>query len=172
MQDLLAANGVHLKFDEEQQLSSIICDRARHKSLLLGLTVFNLVWSAVALFLVLSNAPFIFKLIWPVTAVGLWFAIIWQSLHRRSASFGEDELTITCDIALWQWSRVIRKSEAADVTFDLSMQSGQMRYHRVRMQRIDKKKFTVVDGITEAQVAESVVDLVAHWMINTRVERH
>jgi len=39
------------------------------------------------------------------------------------------------------------------------------------LHRVDKKTITIVDGITESQVAESVVDLVAHWMTDTPVDR-
>ena len=158
---LLKKDGIVIGFDEERHLSSLVCGHARHIKAILGIVAFNVIWSLVAVFLFVSEAPWIAKWFWAITSFAIWFAIVWQLLHRRSVSFDETGLTIFREVGPWKWCRTISNSAIEEVAFDVHMDSGNTRHHRVRVYGPSLKKQTIVDGITDIRVAKSIAHMIS-----------
>lgn len=163
--DRLSKNGILVSLDDnKRRLVSLECLPARSRSAIVFLVLFNMVWSALAVFLVISRAPWFFKLLWPLSSIGMWGLAGWHAFHRRTALFGDDLLTITNDIGPWKWSKSYNYSQLNNAISNLHMQSASTRYYHVQIHDHQQRKFTVVDGITEFDVATSIARLVSEFV--------
>jgi hypothetical protein len=159
----LLTNGIDIRFGADQRLQSLTSERARYRTFIGFGVFFSVIWSVIAVVLILSGAPLIFKLIWPLTSIGLWMLIAWQTLHRRLAIFEDRELTVIDEMGPWKWTRSIPRDGVIDVMTNVNMQAGATRYHQVQVKNTQGKKIAVVDGIIGETEANSVVKLILEW---------
>ena len=161
--NLLAANGVRAEFDAAGNPVRIHCPPARHKAMLLFLFCFNMVWSAAAVFLVVQEAPLIFRIVWPVSATAIWLSIIWQLLHRRTVTLDGAGLHVRNQLGPISWKHDFEKSRIVGFSHDTNMSSGSTQYYRVRLESVIGKKSTLVDGITGSATAEAMKSRLDQW---------
>ncbi|MEO8615543.1 MAG: DUF3592 domain-containing protein [Luteolibacter sp.] len=160
---LLASRKIQSNFDANGFPISILCPPARNFSIILFLTLFNLVWTAVAAFLIIQHAPLIFRLVWPISATAIWCSIIWMALHKRSVTFDGNGLVITHQFALVIWKHSFGKKDIVGFSHDTNMSSGNQSFYRVRLESVIGKKETLADGITESNTAAALVSQLEKW---------
>ncbi len=161
--ELLAANRIRAEFDPAGNPVSIVCPPARHRSLIIFLIVFDSIWTAAAVFLIQQNAPLIFRIAWPVSAAAIWLSILWQLLHTRTVSFSADRIQVRNQLGPVIWNKVLEKSRIAGFSHDSNMQSGNVSYHRVRLEDTLGKKTTLVTGINGSTTAAALSDRMDAW---------
>lgn len=160
---LLASRKIHSSFDANGFPQSIVCPPARNFSIILFLTLFNLVWTAAAVFLVIQHAPLMFRLVWPISATAIWCSIIWMALHKRSVALDGNGLVITHQFAFVIWKRSFGKKDIVRFSHDTNMSSGNQSFYRVRLESVIGKKETLADGITESNTAAALVTQLEQW---------
>lgn len=160
---LLAARRITANFDERGHPVSFHCPPARHRSMILFLVVFDLIWTAAAVFLVKQDAPMIFQIVWPLSAGVIWLVIFWNLFHQRTATFDPGELRIVEKLGPISWKKSFDKSSIIGFSHDTNMSSGNTRFYRVRLETVMAKKHTIVDGITESNTAEILVRRLQEW---------
>jgi hypothetical protein len=161
--NLLAANRIRADFDATGIPVRIHCPPARHKSMILFFIVFDLIWTAAAVFLVMQSAPLIFRIVWPVSATGIWLLVIWQLLHQRTVTLDGAGLHVANRLGPFAWKRNFEKSRVIGFGFDSNMSSGNTQYYRVRLEDVLGKKTTLVDGITGSTAAEALKSRLDQW---------
>lgn len=162
----LAARRIKAEFDSNGFPSSILCPPARHRGLIISLFLFDLIWTGVAVFLLQSDAPLLFRIVWPVSAGGIWLVLIYQILHRREVTFQSDGLKISNNVGPWNREEMIEKTKIASFSHDTNMQSNQNHFYRVRVEDVFGKKKTLVDGITEANTAAALASRLEEWKVS------
>ena len=160
---LLAARHITAEFDGADFPKSILCPPARHLGPLLFLTIFNLIWTAVAVFLVMKHAPLIFRLVWPFSAAAIWFAVLRMALHKRTVTFDSRGLEVRNQFGPILWTRSYTKQDVVGFSQDSNMTSGNRSFYRVRLESIIGKKETLADGITESATAAALAKQLQAW---------
>jgi hypothetical protein len=159
----LAENRIRAEFDLSGSPVSIHCPPCRHRSLLLFLFAFNLIWTAAAVFLIIQQAPWIFRVVWPVSATAIWLSILWSVLHQRTVTFESTGLLIRNRLGPIAWKGQFDKSRIIGFTHDSNMSSGNTSYYRVRLESVTGKKSTLADGIDGSSVASALIERLERW---------
>ena len=160
---LLAARHLRVDFDGHGFPTSIDCPAARHRGLIVFLIIFNLIWTAAAVFLVQSDAPLVFRIVWPVSATVIWWIVLYQLLHRRHVSFHATGLEILNHLGPWVRTVKVEKSQIVGFSHDTNMSSNNQSFYRVRMEDVFGKKRTLVDGVTESTTAAALAERLGDW---------
>jgi hypothetical protein len=161
--DRLAEQRITTLFDQAGHLQSIVCPPARNRGVAVFLLFFNLIWTAAAVFLVNSDAPFIFKIIWPVTATLIWVSLFWMTLHGRTVRLNPGGMEVHNSLGPLTWKHSFTLVDILDFTHDTNMSSGHTAYYRVRLSTTIGKTHTLVDSIVGEKTAEAMVEEFKRW---------
>lgn len=160
---LLAEQRIKADFDGAGLPLSIIRPPARHRSLIVFMVFFNLIWTAVAVILVKQDAPLIFQIVWPFSAGVIWLSIFWQLLYKRTVTFTRDGLMLHHQLGPFSREETLRKSQITGFSHDTNMSSNNVNFYRVRLGNVSGKKKTVADGINRSTTAEALVQRLETW---------
>jgi hypothetical protein len=160
---LLAEQRIKADFDGAGMPLSIIRPAAQHRSLIVFLVIFNLVWTAAAIILVKQDAPLIFQIIWPFSAGAIWLSIFWQLLYQRTVTFTRDGLKLRHQLGPVSREEMIQKSQITGFSQDTNMTSNNVNFYRIRLESVLGKKKTVADGINRSITAEALVQRLEDW---------
>ncbi len=160
---LLGARGMVADFDAAGLPRSIICPAARHRGMIAFLFVFNLIWTGLAVLLIKLDAPLVFRLVWPLSALAIWLALFWNLLHKRSVRFSAGGLEVSNQLGPVVWQRTVSKPDINRFSHDTNMSSNQTRFYRVRVHNMAGKAFTLADGMTDATTAEALATVLDRW---------
>ncbi|MGL5018018.1 MAG: DUF3592 domain-containing protein [Luteolibacter sp.] len=160
---LLAEQRILAEFDHGGIPLSITRPAALRRSLIVFLLIFNLVWTAAAVVLVRQDAPWVFQIVWPLSAGFIWLTIFWQILYRRTATFTRDSVRLRHHLGPLSREETLQKSEITGISHDTNMSSNNVNFYRVRLQGVSGKKKTVADGINRSTTAEALVQRLESW---------
>jgi hypothetical protein len=160
---LLAHRKIHAAFDQAGFPVSLVCPPARNLGLIGFLTLFNVLWTGIAVFLILRQAPLLFRIVWPCSAVFLWGLVLWNILHKRTATFHASGVSVTNELFPFRWVRSFQKSEISGFSSAVHMTSSTTNFYRIQLTTVLGKKETLVDGITESSTAEALVGRLGLW---------
>ena len=159
----LAAFKIRAEFDSTGAPVSLMSPPARHLSMILFFLVFNLIWTAAAVFLIYQKAPLIFRILWPVSSAVIWLVLIKLLLHKRSVTFTPDGLQVANQLGPVMWTKSIDKSQAVGFSHNSNMSSNNTNYYRVRVETVIGKKLTLADGITSTHTAAALAKRLETW---------
>jgi hypothetical protein len=160
---LLAARRITAEFDHAGHPVTIVCPPGRHLSLIVFLIIFDLIWTAAAIFLIQQQAPLVFRIVWPLSAAAIWLIVFWNVLHKRSVKFNTTGLELRNQLGPYIRTRVFEKSRITGFSHDTNMTSNNTRFYRVRLEDVMGKRATLADGITEATTAAALVTRLESW---------
>lgn len=160
----LAEQRIQVEFDPSGMPMSITRPAAQHRSLIGFLVFFNLIWTAVAVFLVKRDAPLIFQIVWPVSAGVIWLTVFWQLLYKRSVTFTGDGLHLRHQLGPVTREETILKSQITRFSHDTNMNANSVNFYRVRLESVFGKKKTVADGLNRSHTAEALVQRLEAWL--------
>lgn len=159
----LAEFRINAVFDSAGMPRSIARPRASQRSFIVFLIIFNLIWTAAAVFLIKQQAPLMFRLIWPISASVIWLTIFWQLLYARSVTFSSTGLKLLHQLGPLSRIELIEKSQILGFSHDTNMSSNNVSFYRVRLESASGKKKTVADGIPSSTTAEALVKRLDEW---------
>ncbi len=162
-ESMLAARRIHAEFDAAGHPVSFVCPPGRNMQLVVLLVAFDLFWSAFAVFLIVKEAPLVFRIVWPLSAAAIWLMVLWALLHRRAVTFTATGLELRNQLGPRSWGRSYHKSEIAGFTHDTNMTSNNRRFYRVRLEDVTGRKHTLVDNLTEEGTAAALVGRLDAW---------
>lgn len=160
---LLAEQRLKADFDHAGMPLSIIRPPARHRSMIVFLLIFNLIWTVAAVVLVKQDAPLVFQIVWPFSAGVIWLSIFWQLLYQRTATFTRDGLKLRHQLGPFRREETLQKSQITGFNHDTNMSSNHVNFYRVRLENVLGKKKTVADGINSTTTAEALVQRLEDW---------
>jgi hypothetical protein len=160
---LLERAGIAADLDGRGLPQRLHCPAARNRGLLVFLLVFVLAWTGFAGFLLQSAAPLLFKIVWPASAAGLWLAVIWQTLFRRTVTFDSAGLRVHNQLGPIQWRTALDRSQLTGFSFDSNLRSNNQAFYRVRVTSVIGKHHTLVHGLTDSAAAEALVERLETW---------
>lgn len=160
---LLARRKIQANFDQAGLPVSLVCPPARNLEFVVFLTLFNILWTGISVFLISRNVPLIFRIIWPCSAVLLWALILRNALHKRTVTFRAADVVVTNEFVPLRWVRSFQKSEILDFSSAVHMTSNTHNFYRVQLNTVSGKKETLVDGITESTTADALVARLELW---------
>lgn len=159
----LASRRIKAEFDGSGIPISLDSPPGRNRVAIFTLLFFNLIWTAAAVFLLQSNAPLIFKLVWPVSAAAIWIGIAWMALHGREVKVDQDGISVINRLGPYTWSIRIERSRVAGFSHDTNMTANETRFYRVRVEDVMGRKLTLVDGLTASVCAEDLEGRFQRW---------
>jgi hypothetical protein len=159
----LAGRRIRAEFDASGAPVTIVCPPARHRWMIVFMIVFNLIWTAAAVFLIQQHAPLIFRIVWPVSAAAIWLGVIWSLLHKRTVTFSPLGLEVRNQLGPVTWSQSFGKADLIGFPHDTNMSSGNTNFYRIRAESVLGKRQTLVDGITEVSTAAALANRLEAW---------
>lgn len=159
----LAESRIKAEFDSAGMPQSLMRPRASHRSLIGFLIIFNLIWTAAAVFLIKQKAPLPFQLIWPISAGVIWLTIFWQLLYQRTVTFSHSGLQLLHQLGPFNRIDSIEKSQITAFSHDTNMSSNNVSFYRVRLESVLGKKKTLADGIPSSTTAEALSKRLEEW---------
>ena len=150
-------------FDERGLPQRLYCPAARNRAMIGFLLVFVLVWTGAAVFLLKSDAPLLFKIIWPVSSAAIWLIVIWQLLYRRTVTFDAAGLSVLNQLGPYQWCSSFDRNQLLGFSFDSNLISNNTAFYRVRVESVISKKQTLVHGLTDPTTAETLAERMETW---------
>jgi hypothetical protein len=131
--------------------------------LIVFLIIFDLIWTGAAVFLILQDAPLIFRVVWPLSSSIIWLLVFWCILHKRTVTFSATGLEVRNQIGPVISTEAFEKSQIAGFSHDTNMSSNNTTFYRVRLESVLGKKKTLVDGITESTTAAVLARRLDSW---------
>ncbi|WP_395735817.1 DUF3592 domain-containing protein [Prosthecobacter sp.] len=160
----LKARGLQAEFDPGGAPIFIDCPAGRFRGLGIFLLFFGAFWSAAFLFMVMQDAPWLFRVVWGITSPLILGTGIWTLLHSRRIEITADKLRILNRVGpFYSWNETFEKHQVTGFVCDSNMQSGNQFFYRVRAETIFGKPKTVIDGITESVTAQVLVRRLEEW---------
>lgn len=154
---LLKKSHIIMETDPTGKATKITCTRRRMLPAALFMFLFSIIWTTAAIFLVKTNGPQLFQVIWSVTSAILWIILPILSLHQRKVEFGNEELIIT-----HRWGpvkRVVTLPRNKIERFDVSLNNND-----VRAVEKNGKTHTIVDALVHSLLAESTAKRLRKWL--------
>lgn len=160
----LAARRIRADFAADGTPLSIICPPARNRSLIVFLILFDVVWTAAAVWLFKKHAPLVFCLVWPGSAAVIWLIVIWNLLHQRTATFSATGVDVRNQLGPVIWTQAFDKGQISGFGSATNMSSNQTSFYRVWLTAEPGKTKTLADNITEATTAAALVKRLEAWL--------
>lgn len=151
------------ELDGQGRLLSLRCPPMRQLAMIAFLLVFNLVWTGVSIVLWLQDAPWLFKLIWPVSAAAIWVLIVWNALLGRTITLEDTGLRVVNRLGPAQWQLDLARDQITGFACDSNMQSNNRHIYRVRAESVFGRKHTLVGGISDLATAETLTAALERW---------
>jgi hypothetical protein len=149
-----AGDGTPVRFD---------CPPSRFLGIIVSVTIFDLIWTAFAVLMVVKDAPLLFRIVWPFSSALIWLSVFYMALHRRKVSVQANDLVIHSSIGPVRWNHHFQRSEITGFYNDTNMSSGNKAYYRVRLTSSAGKSSTLVDGIVGQSTSEALVERFETW---------
>lgn len=159
----LAECRIQAEFDDSGSPRSIVCPPARQPGTMGFLLLFNLVWTSFAVIMIYQKAPWIFRIVWPVSSAVIWLILIRMLLHKRWVTFTSAGLEVVTQLGPIVRSRMIEKSRISGFSHDSHMSSSNATYYRVRLETVTGGKITLADGITNTHTAAALARRMEAW---------
>lgn len=159
----LAARKIRAEFDPDGLPLTIVCPPARNLALGLFLIVFNLLWTAAAIFLVVQNAPLIFRIVWPLSCAAIWIAILWTFLHKRTVTLHPGRIHVVNQLGPFRRATTIDASQITTFTHDTHLSSNNQNFYRVRVENLIGRKTTLADNLTDSTTAQALAKALETW---------
>lgn len=164
--ELLAARRIRAQFDAAGLPVLLHSPPARLLAPIVFLTAFNLVWTGAAVLLIRQHAPLLFRIVWPVSAAGLWLLVLWNLLHQRTVTLSATGLEVRNQLGPVIWTRTFAKTRITGFSHDTNLSSNQTQFYRVRLEGGSGHKKTLVDGLTDTTTAEALVKRLEAWRMS------
>lgn len=141
------------EFNGKGLLQSVPCDARCWRAMIVSLSVFNLIWTAASVFLVVSDAPLIFKVVWPGSSLGIWYWVLHMIISRREMRVSGNELLVRSRSIFGSRSDRVLAGDVVDFSESSNTRVNNTPYYVVRAELIGGRKVSVVDGVAGRRAA-------------------
>jgi len=135
----------------------VVFPMARNLGLAFGATVFAAMWTGISIGLLYSDAPLIFRIVFPASDLLILWMVAWFWLESVSLSFGRDGLEVQGGIlGLGKRYRFERDEIKSIVAEASGTRSGNTVYQQVALKALSGDSRKLVGGITRRADAETL----------------
>ena len=163
LQVRLQSTGVKVDFDAEGIPRSFECPPGRNRALAIFLLFFGAIWFGAMLMIFIQDAPFIFRLVWGLSAPAILLFAVYLLIHHRRVDVAESLRIVNRAGPFWSKTETLEPRHVVQFTHDNYMRSGNTHLYRVRAETTFGKKLTLVDGITEEATVEKLAARLMQW---------
>ncbi len=161
--ELLQKAKLEAMFDESGNLRSLVCGPRRWLASIVFLFLFNVIWTGISIFLWNSDAPMIFKIVWPATSAGIWLLVLYQMVSRVHVSLGNGEMHVTRRILVYQSHVVVPAGEIVSFSHGTNSSVNSTHYYWVKLETTIGQSITVASGIAGEPAALGLVRHLERW---------
>lgn len=162
-QNLITA-GLQVSFSADGMLQRISCPSSRYRKFIYGMIIFDLIWTGAFVFLLKSDAPRLFPVVWGVSSIAIWGLIFSMILGRQSATFTREGVEIASEMkGLWRRRKFYPRNTLLNFTSVTNMSSGETSYYNVNFTAMSGLKGKVADAIPSSTTAEALVRRLEKW---------
>lgn len=160
----LRAAGLQVEFSPDGMPQRLGCPPRRHRKLICFLVVFDLIWTGSFIFLLKSDAPTLFPVVWGVSSTAIWLFIFSLMLGRQSATFTREGVEIESEMkGLWRRRKFHARNTLLNFTSATNMSSGNTSYYIVKFTAMSGLKGKVADAIPSSATAEALARRLEKW---------
>jgi hypothetical protein len=163
LQARLQATGVKVDFDADGIPRSFECPPGRNRALALFLLFFGTIWFGAMLMIFINDAPFLFRLVWGLSAPAILLFAFYLLIHHRRVDVADSLRIVNRAGPFWSKMETLEPRHVVQFIHDNYMRSGNTHLYRVRAETTFGKKITLVDGITEEATAEKLAARLMQW---------
>lgn len=160
----LKARGIEARFNPDGLPEFILCPPGRHRGTAIFLIAFGGLWLGAFALMLAKGAPFLFKLIWGLSAPAIELYGLYLLIHQRRIEFGGGAMRILNQAGpFYSRTDTLEPRHVVEFTHDNYMRSGNEHIYRVRAVTTFGKKITLVDGLTEEATAQQLAARLLQW---------
>ncbi len=164
LEENLRVAGLQVSFTPDGMPQRLVCPPRRHRNLIRFLVIFDLIWTGACIFLLKSDAPTLFPVVWGVSSMAIWLFIFSLVLGRQSATFTRDGVEIESEMkGLWRRRKFHARNTLLYFTCATNMSSGNTSYYTVKLTAMSGLKGKVADAIASSATAEALVRRLEKW---------
>jgi hypothetical protein len=163
LQARLQSTGVKVDFDAEGIPRSFECPPGRNRALAVFLLFFGTIWFGAMLMMFINGAPFIFRLVWGLSAPAILVFACYLLVHHRRVDVAEALRIVNRAGPFYSKTEILGPRHVVQFIHDNYMRSGNTHLYRIRAETTFGKKITLVDGITEEATAEKLAQRLTRW---------
>jgi len=161
--ELLEQAKIDAEFDANQNLISLACRPRRLLASIIFLLLFNIIWTGFAIFLLQSDAPLLFKIIWPATSAGIWILLFYQMTSSRELRLENGQISLTRRIFIYKSVATFPSSSVSAITHGTNSRVNNTNYYWVKISTSAGDNFTVATGIAGESAALGITRNLRHW---------
>ncbi len=154
---LLASEGIRKEFLPAGGYA-LLFPAARHKGVALGVTAFFALWTAITVFLLASEAPRLFPIVFGLFDLLLLWAVLDLWLDKRRIEVRPDRLILSGGILGSGKTHEIPRAQIATIRPIRGMQAGNKLYYRIQVSTQDGKKHLAASKLGGLTLARQVVE--------------
>ncbi len=160
----LQARGIQASFAADGTPESITCPPGRNRGVAIFLLFFGTIWMGAMIMIFAQDAPFIFKLVWGLSAPAILLLAFYLLLHSRRLQLSGSTLTLTHRAGpFYSKTETFEPRHLVQFMHDNYLRSGNVHFYRVRLETTFGKKLTLADGLTEEATAQKLVNRLTKW---------
>jgi hypothetical protein len=154
---LLASEGIRKEFQPTGGYT-LIFPAARHKGAAFGLTAFFVLWTAITVGLLFSDAPLLFPIVFGLFDLLMLWAVLDIWFERRRLEVRDDRLLLSGGIFGQGKTREIPRGQITAIRPIRGMQAGNKLYYRIEVTTLDGKKHLAASKLGGLTLARQVVE--------------
>jgi hypothetical protein len=143
-----------IRVTEQGRGLEIVFGRARNPGPAMGITVFTVIWTAVVVFLLGSDAPFFFPLIFGLVDLLIIYWTLWMWLGISVVTANGDRVTVARGLLFASGTRHHDARSMRGVHVKVGMQSGNTPFYRILFEDDRGKRIRAGWGIRDKREAE------------------
>lgn len=160
----LQARGIQASFTADGTPESLTCPPGRNRGIAIFLFFFGTIWMGAMIMIFAQDAPFIFKLIWGLSAPAILLLAVYLLLHSRRLQLSGSTMTLTNRVGpFFSKTETFEPRHMVQFMHDNYLRSGNVHFYRLRLETTFGKKLTLADGLTEDATAQKLANRLMKW---------
>lgn len=142
---------------ETSSRCEVLFPMGRNLGLALGITVFTIVWVCVSVGLLYSDAPIVFRIVFPLSSLAILAITVWLWLEKTSLNFGTDGVEVQGGLLGMGKRRRFEQRDIRSLVVETSgTRSGSTVYQQVTLKTRDGETKKLVSGIARRSDAQTI----------------
>jgi hypothetical protein len=161
--ELLEKAKLDATFDGSGLLMTLACGPRRWLASIGFLLVFNVIWTGISVFLWNSDAPIVFKIVWPVTSAGIWLLVFYQMVSKVELRLENGEAHVTKKMLVYRSHVMVPVGEIVSITHGTNSSMNSTHFYWVKLETTIGQRITLASGIAGEAAALGLVRHLERW---------
>ncbi len=148
-----------IRVSKQPRGTEIVFSAGRHPLPALGLTGFTAIWTAATWFILQSDAPLLFPIVFGLFNLLLFYVVLTMWVGHSAVVVGPDLIRVVRAVAFVTSTKSFPTDSLVEVLVTTGMQAGNTLYYDLTLRTADGKKIKAGTSIKDKREAEWLADV-------------